>query len=188
MSSLVWWSGVKLNWLPNFNREMYSISSGRERAVMGNLMVVGVWATKKRPKMAASVSVEWAIKAQCCLAVFIFLRDTFTGKFLCSLKLGWGHLGSSDFSIFRCFLTFQRWCGDVEPHMGIDLILYGPVSIRVHHTQIVLGRGIPLLSRKFVPPHRGLIILRNTAKMSRPAINQPWALCAIKSRQPDIHI
>ena len=68
---------VKLNWLPKFNREMCSMSSGRELAVICNLMVIGVWATKKRPKMAASVSVEWAMKAQHFLTIFVFSSYTF---------------------------------------------------------------------------------------------------------------
>ena len=38
-----------LNWLPNLNREMYSMSAVRDHPVMGALIGVGVWATKKRP-------------------------------------------------------------------------------------------------------------------------------------------
>ena len=47
--------------------------------------------------------------------------------------------------------------------MGIDIILYDPLSFGVHQTQIVLGIGIPLFGSKSVPLRRGLIILWNTS-------------------------
>jgi hypothetical protein len=54
---------------------------------------------------------------------FVFLTDAFTGKFLCVSDLSRGHFFYEDVHIFRCGLV-PRYCGDVPPHMGIDIILY----------------------------------------------------------------
>ena len=43
---------------------------------------------------------------------------------------------------------FFRGCGNIVPHMGIDIVLYNASSIFIHITQRVLGIGILLLGRK----------------------------------------
>ena len=100
---------------------------------------------------------------------FVFLTDTFTGKFLCGRDVGRGHFLRNDVSVVSCGLVPRR-CGNVQPHMGVDIVLDDALSVVVHPTQIVLGRGIPLFGSKSVPLHRSLIVLWNTLSV---VVQQP---------------
>ena len=51
----------------------------------------------------------------------VVFTDAFTGEFLCGGEVGRGHLFYEDAHIFRYGLV-PRYCGDVPPHMGIDII------------------------------------------------------------------
>ena len=84
-------------------------------------------------------------------APLVFLTDTFSGEILCGGDVGRGHPSRNDVSVFRCVLNIPRWCGDVEPHMGINIILYDPLSIIVPQSQIEPGIGTPLFGSKSEP-------------------------------------
>jgi len=47
--------------------------------------------------------------------------------------------------------------------MGIDIILYDPLSSSISISQIILGIGISLFGSKSVPLHRSFIVLWNTS-------------------------
>ena len=67
------------------------------------------------------------IKGSSYSTTLVVLLHTLTGKFLCGRDVGRGHPFRNDVSVFGCVLI-PRWCGDVQPYMGIDIILYDPLS------------------------------------------------------------
>jgi hypothetical protein len=57
-----------------------------------------------------------------CLAPFVFLTDTFTGKFLCAFYCGGCHFLLNDVFVLDR-ICVPRWYDDVQPYMGLDIIL-----------------------------------------------------------------
>ena len=87
--------------------------------------------------------------------------DAFSRQFLRFCNLGRGHFFFNivlDFD--RIFVTIRS--GDIEPHVGMDVILWHTFPFIVHYPQTKLGFDIPLFGRESDPLHRCLIILWHT--------------------------
>ena len=92
---------------------------------------------------------------------FVFLTDTFTGKFLCFCDLGRGHFLLQTVNFHRS-KEISVHSSNASPYMGIDQILLYTLTILVTHTQRGHVSVVPLFRSKFPPLHCGLIVLRNT--------------------------